>query len=194
MSTLKVDTIQKRTGTGTITVGQSGDTIALPTATATAMTVSGATTLTGTTTLASGQNMTPAFAAEDAGDQSIPNTTNTKLTFDTEYYDSDGTWDTSNSRWTPGIAGKYCINTTVYMQLGVDAKYVSLSLYKNGSYVETLARQHTGVADDVQVNGNISFVATASDYYEIYIYQNSGASKDTSATNTRVNGFKVMGA
>ena len=30
MSTLKVDTILKRTGTGTITVGQSGDTINLP--------------------------------------------------------------------------------------------------------------------------------------------------------------------
>ena len=29
MSTLKVDTILKRTGTGTITLGQSGDTIAL---------------------------------------------------------------------------------------------------------------------------------------------------------------------
>ena len=31
MSTLKVDTILKRTGTGTITVGQSGDTISIPT-------------------------------------------------------------------------------------------------------------------------------------------------------------------
>ena len=30
MSTLKVDTILKRTGTGTITVGQSGDTITIP--------------------------------------------------------------------------------------------------------------------------------------------------------------------
>ena len=29
MRTLKVDTILKRTGTGTITLGQSGDTIAL---------------------------------------------------------------------------------------------------------------------------------------------------------------------
>ena len=30
MSTLKVDTILKRTGTGTISIGQSGDTINLP--------------------------------------------------------------------------------------------------------------------------------------------------------------------
>jgi len=37
-------------------------------------------------------------------------------------------------------------------------------------------------------------VATATDYYEIYVHQNSGGSKDTSATQTRVNGFKVMGA
>ena len=30
MSTLKVDTILKRSGTGTITLGQSGDTISIP--------------------------------------------------------------------------------------------------------------------------------------------------------------------
>ena len=47
MSTLKVDTILKRTGTGTITVGQSGDTIDFPT---------------GTTISGSGAN-TPAFQA-----------------------------------------------------------------------------------------------------------------------------------
>jgi hypothetical protein len=185
VSQIKVNEIIKQSGS-TITIGESGDTVTIP---------SGATlNSVGTTTLASGQNMTPAFAAEDSGDQSIPNGTNTKLTFDTEYYDSDGTWDTSNSRWTPGIAGKNCINATVYMQLGTDGKYVALFLYKNGSNVETIARQHTGVNDDVQVNGNISFVATATDYYEIYVHQNSGGSKDTSATQTRVNGFKVMGA
>ena len=33
MSTLKVDTILKRTGTGTITLGQSGDTISIPSGT-----------------------------------------------------------------------------------------------------------------------------------------------------------------
>ncbi len=31
MSTLKVDTILKRSGTGTITLGQSGDTLTVPT-------------------------------------------------------------------------------------------------------------------------------------------------------------------
>ena len=41
MSTLKVDTILKRTGTGTITVGQSGDTISVPTGAATLNSVSG---------------------------------------------------------------------------------------------------------------------------------------------------------
>ena len=30
MSTLKVDEILKRTGTGTITIGQSGDTVTIP--------------------------------------------------------------------------------------------------------------------------------------------------------------------
>jgi hypothetical protein len=74
MSTLKVDEILKRTGTGTITIGQSGDTIDFPT---------------GTTISGSGAN-TPAFQANAGStDQSIAHNTWTKLTLGTEDFDSD---------------------------------------------------------------------------------------------------------
>ena len=45
MSTLKVDTILKRTGTGTIAIGQSGDTLSLTGTT----NITGNTAITGTT-------------------------------------------------------------------------------------------------------------------------------------------------
>ena len=52
MSTLKVDTILKRTGTGTIVLGQSGDTISIP---------SGATLNSAGTNTLEGISNTPAF-------------------------------------------------------------------------------------------------------------------------------------
>ena len=79
MSTLKVDTILKRTGTGTITVGQSGDTISVPTGAT--LSVSGS---------ASGlPDNTPAFSVTLSGNQTISNSSWTKITFDSEYTDTD---------------------------------------------------------------------------------------------------------
>ena len=54
MSTLKVDTILKKSGTGTITLGQSGDTISIPSGTTLAVS--------GTATGVGGDN-TPSFLA-----------------------------------------------------------------------------------------------------------------------------------
>ena len=73
MSTLKVDTILKRTGTGTITVGQSGDTISVPTGAT--LSVSGS---------ASGlPENTPAFHIRKSCKQTgITSGGGTKITFD----------------------------------------------------------------------------------------------------------------
>ena len=82
MSTLKVDTILKRTGTGTITLGQSGDTISIP---------SGA-TITNSGTNGGGFGLseieTP-YAARMYGatNQAIANATHVALDFATEVYD-----------------------------------------------------------------------------------------------------------
>ena len=80
MSTLKVDTILKRTGTGTITVGQSGDTITIP---------SGATLNSAGTNTLEGIANTPAFLAQKPNSaQSISQDSTTKVTFTDEIYDS----------------------------------------------------------------------------------------------------------
>ena len=81
MSTLKVDTILKRTGTGTITLGQSGDTISVPTGASLslqggtngqALTTNGSGTLSFATV---GGVMTPAFEAYKASSGNVSNNT-----------------------------------------------------------------------------------------------------------------------
>ena len=100
MSTLKVDTILKRTGTGTINVGQSGDTIAMPSATlTTALPITSGGTG-GTSFSAAGLANTPAFYAQLTSNQAMSDNTWTKVQFNSEDFDTDNTYDNStNYRW-----------------------------------------------------------------------------------------------
>ena len=113
MSTLKVDTILKRTGTGTITVGQSGDTVALPSATlTTALPVASGGTG-GTSFSAAGLSNTPSFRVNYSGapnnGQDAANNTYSIATLNGEVFDTDSAYDTSTYKFTvpSGKAGKY---------------------------------------------------------------------------------------
>lgn len=91
----------------------------------------------GSTTIATGGTNTPAFEAKLSGSQAISNNANTKAAFDTENFDSDSCYDTSNYRFTPNVAGKYYI----YVQLYVDSMVASnfnngdVLIKKNGSTI-----------------------------------------------------------
>ena len=83
MGTLKTTNIQTITGSGTLTLGASGETLALG---------SGVTS----------NIMYPAFEAQLTSTQSISNSTDTKVQFDTEVFDTDNCFDNStNYRFTP---------------------------------------------------------------------------------------------
>ena len=191
MSTLKVDTILKRTGTGTITVGQSGDTISIP---------SGATLNSAGTNTLEGIANTPAFLAQKPNSaQSISQDSTTKVTFTDEIYDSDGTYDTSNSRFTPGVAGKYCISAQVGFENMSDAKYVQVYLYVNGSELNSrsmgLNVNGADTTQDLFFNFTYTVNASATDYYEIYVRQNNGNSRDTTKQQqVYFQAYRILGA
>ena len=115
--TLKVSNIQTSSGSGTITIGQSGETISIPSG----ATVSGA-----------GAN-TPAFSAYAGSDQNgNADDTYTKLAMNTEFYDTDSKYDTSTYRFTPGVAGKYNFGACVYIDGSANYLDMNIALYKNG--------------------------------------------------------------
>jgi len=95
MSTLKVDTILKRTGTGTITLGQSGDTIALGS---------------GASATGFGESNTPYFMARLSSDQNLSSGVDT-IWQGQANIDSASGWNNSNYTYTipSGQGGKwYC--------------------------------------------------------------------------------------
>ena len=167
MSILKVDTILKRTGTGTITLGQSGDTISIPSGTTLAVT--------GTATGVGGTN-TPRFLAYKAsGYQGYGTSTTVKIIFDTEEHDSDSAYDTSNYRFTvpSGEAGVYVFGWRVGVQDVGATQKATINGYKNGTGGTLLSSVPVKnySASTSNISGVGTFVATlaVSDYVEIYV-------------------------
>jgi len=117
--TLKVGTITTSSGSGTITLGQSGETVSIPAGT----TVSGA-----------GAN-TPAFMAYLSGNQTVSDGVMTKIAFNVERLDTDSCFDLTTYRFTPTAAGTYV--AFCYLEgysAGASAlRAVNIDVYKNGS-------------------------------------------------------------
>ena len=162
--TLKVGTITTSSGSGTITLGQSGETISVP---------SGA-TFSATAGTMSGQNY-PAFEAYQSSSQSgISNNTWTKISANTEKFDTDSMYDsTTNYRFTPTIAGKYFVYgaISVSSQTTFNLYVPNVAIYKNGSsYKQSVMNFNSNYAHNedwifisatVELNGS-------SDYVELY--------------------------
>ncbi len=132
---------------------------------------------------------TPAFYAYKTSTQSIANTTGTQVTFDSEIFDTDGTF--SSDRFTPAVAGKYYIYAQINMA-AVDGKYFETRIHKNGSFV-----QGTGYFQGQ--NGTVTYQVTtildlsASDYIELHGYQVSGGAinADGGEAYTNLKGFRL---
>ena len=180
--TLKVSNIETSSGSGTITIGQSGETVTIPSGT----TVSGA------------MANTPAFLARLSSSQSVSSGTWTKININTKIYDTASGYDnSSNYRWTPGVAGKYII----YGQAGFDSmsdqKYMYVTIQKNGNQLWTdgSAINH---ATDSSVSLGIAARTTwsvelgASDYIEMYAYHNYGSNRNASTGWCYFGGYKII--
>jgi len=182
-STLQVGS----TNTTTITLGVSGDTINVPSG----VTIANSGTATGFAA------NTPAFVAYKTSNQSVNNTTTTKVTFEAEKVDSGTVYDTSTSRFTPGVAGYYWIGGKWRYDTNTDFDSASYYLYKNGSIISK------SVVVNQAANGisfNTIVHSDADDYFEWYAYQNSGSSQNLNGNSTypeqdqsQFYAFKIIG-
>jgi hypothetical protein len=136
----------------------------------------------------------PAFSAYASGaDQSISNSTATKVLFVTEDFDTNNNF--ASSRFTPTVAGYYQINSFATSQnsSGVISRTI-IYIYKNG----TLSRRGgdisglgfgVGISDVIYLNGS-------TDYVEIYFYITTTGSPviGRGENNTFFSGSMVRGA
>jgi len=153
-------------GTTTLTLPATTDTLVgktttdtLTNKTLTSPTITGA-----TITVAS--TAAPTFSAYTAtGTGATLGTTATKVTFDTEEWDTNNNF--ASSRFTPTVAGYYQINAQIQPNNSYTGGFISIfkngSSYKNGTYPNTATILFGGftVSSIVYCNGT-------TDYIEIY--------------------------
>jgi hypothetical protein len=114
--------------------------------------------------LSAGGTNTPNFSATNSTLQTLSSGTNTKLNFSIETYDSNNCYDTSTSRFTPNVAGKYVFfGGTGFQSFASGGRFI---LYKNGSEAKYIDFPESGAygfygSTTEQANGS-------SDYFEIY--------------------------
>ena len=111
--------------------------------------------------------------------QSINNSTLTAVTFSDESFDTDAFHSTSSntSRITipSGKGGKYAINGTIGWTANGSGERI-LKLYLNGASKEVTAATTTSAGTTTtQINTVYDLVAT--DYIELYVFQNSGGTR-----------------
>lgn len=112
----------------------------------------------------------PAFSVYVNANQTIPATTYTKGNFDTELFDTDNCYDTTNKRFTPTKAGKYFINATTDINA---TGTTEVRLYKNGSVLVSLFYKSQG-AEEITNGGYLVDMNGTTDYLEIFIYVSAG--------------------
>jgi len=158
--------------------------------------VSGTTTLTLPVQTGTVMVNGPAFSVSSTALVSAANTTFTKVTYDTEDYDTNSNF--ASSRFTPTVAGYYQINATIVFSGIVAAGTISLvTIYKNGSrFLDgNLAAQVSGVTTYNSVSG-IVYLNGSTDYVEIYGYQTTGGAQNigSSSSTAKFTGCLVRSA
>lgn len=109
-----------------------------------------------------------------SGVTAIPDNVFTKVT-PTNNFVNGVTWNSASSRFLITSAGRYQINAQVMWSSGSGTALTTTAIYKNGviaSYSNGLGALNItiGVHDILDLSIN--------DYIELYVYQNSGSSKN----------------
>lgn len=118
-------------------------------------------------------------------------TTETKVEFDTELYDTNSNFDsTTNFRYTAPVSGFYHFDWGFGVSVITPSRLFA-TLYKNNSPIQ---RSTDVAAASVQgVSGSCLVQATAGDYFEIFYYSSTAGGTYASSTykDTHFTGFLV---
>ena len=178
MSILKVNTIQDKGGNAIISSDGSGN-----------LTLS---------SLATGAlSNTPLFFANKNANQTMPDQTDTKVTFPNEMIDTDSAFASDRFTVPTGKAGKYYFFAMVYQTGSTDQSYNSAYLFRNGSVYTRAINRFSGTT---ALSTSITAIMDLSvgDYVEVYHRQNSGSAQivngESQERRTFFGGYRMIGA
>jgi len=120
---------------------------------------------------------TISFRAYMSTDQSLTNSTYTKVTLDSTSWNTGGYFDTATYKFTPLVAGKYVFILTGYVSGLTDGSKLYLLTYKNGA-ASLFSGNFLGAAGDPTVTAtDVITLNGSTDYVEFYVLQISGGTR-----------------
>jgi hypothetical protein len=186
--TLKVENIQTSSGSGTITIGQSGETVSFPT---------------GVSLTGNGISNKPGFLACLSADYSLADNVNTVIPLDAVYYNDDNVWNTSTYRFTAPSAGRYFFYAQYHCDDVDDADFVQTRINLNGSQDISFGGQTnreilqqvyaSGAAQSQMPTCSVVLDLQKDDYVESLLRHNQGASQIVSYEFSYFMGYKLIG-
>ena len=122
----------------------------------------------------------PAFSAYQSSSQTLSTSTNTKIQYQTERFDTNSNYDNvTNYRFTPTVEGYYQVNAS--LGVGATATGVYTQIFKNGSLYEgSYDAGHTTITSTVS---SLVYLNGTTDYIEIY--GNFGSGQVTAALSSQ---------
>ena len=180
---------------------------ALPAISAANLTAIPAANITGTLPAISGANLTgitaddntPSFGVKLSSHQSISDSTNTKINWDTEEWDTDGAFASSKFTVPSGKAGKYHFSGTVIVRNIDDGEIASLRIHLNGSDSAS-GLNHYRFNDQGAATNTMTFCPMSvvmdlavGDYVELFLYHNEGSAQNVDSGYSRWSGHKLAG-
>jgi len=185
MSKLFVDEIvhQSSQGSGTITIGASGETI----------NVVGTLQNNGS---AVGKTNTPAFLAYISGsDYSVSNATWTTIGFNNAIVNNGSGFDTGTYKFTvpSGQNGLYSFSAGFQMESMASGNTIEFSIMVNqaGGYQSTISDIISASQTFKRTTTRVVNLSVA-DYVEVRIYQNSGGTRSVAANSAYFSGYKII--
>ena len=131
----------------------------------------------------------PAFSAYQSSAQTLSSSTNTKITFTTEEFDTANCF--ASSRFTPNVAGYYQFSTAI--QMGVLATAIILDFYKNGTLEKRVGQTNSSVVSLISGSALI-YCNGSTDYVEVYAQLGTGQALDASSSRVYFQGVMVRAA
>lgn len=122
----------------------------------------------------------PAFSAYKTSNQSLSSSTETKITFDTEQFDTANCF--SSSRFTPNVAGYYQITSTISFTSAVSG-YCNIFIWKNGArFARTSQLQLVTTSFNGFPSSFLIYLNGSTDYIEMYVTTDNGSTVYGDAT------------
>ena len=139
-----------------------------------------------------GGTNTPNFKVDLSGNIAVATSTNVKITWDVEQWDTASAFASNKFTVPSGEGGKYFFHAQYIMaDLGGSDKQMQIKLFKNGT--EISYAYNRGERDRTcEVNTVLNL--SAGDYIEVYARQNGGTTVNllTDANGTHFLGFKLI--